>query len=195
MADTQTVSTTETTSTAAADARADSTVTVKPAAATAPANGDHRTRRWDPFETRDELYHEMARMWSQAFGLTGRPLSLPSHRLALAPRTWAPSTDVYEQDGSMIVKAELPGIRKEDIEVSLDRGNLIIRGHRTVEHNVKEEQYHRMERSYGSFYRRIPLPAEVKADQFSASYNHGVLEVRVPLPVTGQTGAQKIPLS
>jgi HSP20 family protein len=148
--------------------------------------------RWDPFETRDELHNDMMRMWGHVFGLTPHPVTLPRHRLILAPRTWAPSTDVYEQDGNLVVKAELPGLKKEDIHVSLDQGSLVIRGEHTDEQEVKEQHFFRKERAYGSFYRRIPLSPEVKADQITANYVHGVLEVHVPLPVQGQTGGHTI---
>lgn len=180
----------------ATGSKTDATVEVKPDTTAAPApSGEKQKRHWDPFETRDELHNDMLRLLGHAFGLTPHPVTLPRHRLALAPRTWAPSTDIYEQDGSLIVKAELPGLKKEDIEVSLDRGSLVIRGERKAEHEVKEERFFRMERTYGSFYRRIPLPSDVKADQIKASYTHGVLEVRIPLPAQGQPGGQTIAVS
>jgi HSP20 family protein len=124
-----------------------------------------------------------------------RPLSRPLRRMALAPTTWSPSVDVYEKDNTLMVKAELPGVKKEDIAITLDQGDLLIRGERKAEHEVKEEQYYRMERSYGSFYRRIPLPSGVKADQIKATFNDGVLEVRIPTPAQEQPQEQKVPLS
>jgi HSP20 family protein len=114
--------------------------------------------------------------------------------MALAPSEWTPSVDVYERDNTLVVKAEVPGLKKEDIEVALDQGDLVIRGERKAESEVKEENYYRIERNYGSFYRRIPLPFEVQADQVSASYNDGVLEVRIPKPAQEQAQPQRIPL-
>ena len=87
---------------------------------------DRRPRRFDPVELVGELPEEMARFWSHAWPFGPRPLVRPLRRLA--PATWMPSTDVFEQDGQLVVKAELPGLKKEDIEVTLDQGDLVIRG-------------------------------------------------------------------
>jgi HSP20 family protein len=106
-----------------------------------------------------------------------------------------PSTDVYEKDGNLVVKAELPGMKKEDIEVTLDQGDLVIRGERKAESEVTEEDYYRLERSYGSFYRRLPLGFHVTAEQIAASYHDGVLEVRIPKPKQEQPQAKKIPVA
>src|SRR5689334_8991552 len=100
---------------------------------------------------------EMARFWPWA----ARPL--PE-----LPGDWMPRMDVYEQDHTLVVKVELPGVKKDDIEVSLDQGDLVIRGERKAEREVKEAEYYRMERSYGSFYRRLPLGFAVKPEQVEA---------------------------
>jgi HSP20 family protein len=157
---------------------------------------ERRMRRWDPFEMFDALQEEMARFWGHAFPLMPRPLSWPLRRMALAPTTWMPSIDVYKKDGNLVVKAELPGVRKEDIEVTLDQGDLVIRGERTAERETREENYYRMERSFGSFYRHIPLPFDAKPDQITASYNDGVLEIRIPRPTQEEQQSQprRIPL-
>jgi HSP20 family protein len=186
---------TEKTSAPAASGKTNTSIEVK-SGTTAPAPSDGRTKRaWDPFEMRDELYNDMLRLWGESFALMPGPISLPRHRLVLAPRTWAPSTDVYEENGSVVVKAELPGLNKEDITVSLSQGNLVIRGTRTAESEVKEHHIFRRERTYGSFYRRIPVPTDVKADQITASYTNGVLEVRIPLPAQDQTPVHNISIS
>ena len=143
----------------------------------------------------DELQEEMMRLWGQAWPLRPRPLSRPLRRMALTPTRWAPTVDVYEKDNTVTVKAELPGVKKEDIDVTLEQGDLVIRGERKAESEVKEDNYYRMERSYGTFYRRIPLPFEVKAEQSTAQYKDGVLEVRVPRPAHEQPQPQKIPLT
>jgi HSP20 family protein len=178
-----------------AEKNTETKVDVKPEAPTAlEKREERRPRRWDPFEMFDELQEEMARFWGQAFPLVPRPWSRPLRRMALAPSEWTPSVDVYERDNTLVVKAEVPGLKKEDIEVALDQGDLVIRGERKAESEVKEENYYRIERNYGSFYRRIPLPFEVQADQVSASYNDGVLEVRIPKPAQEQAQPQRIPL-
>ena len=178
-----------------AEKNTEAKVDVKPEATTAlEKREERRLRRWDPFEMFDDLQEEMARLWGQAFPLMPRPVSRPLRRMAQAPTMWTPSVDVYEKDGNLVVKAELPGMKKEDIEVALDQGDLVIRGERKAESEVKEENYYRVERAYGSFYRRIPLPFEVKPDQITASYNDGVLEVRIPRPAQERPQPQRIPL-
>jgi HSP20 family protein len=146
-------------------------------------------RRWDPFEMFNELQEEMARRWAAGWPIA--PL-VTRRRLFEPAAPWAPSLDVYEKDGNLVVKAELPGIQKEDIDVTLDRGDLVIRGERKAEKEVKEENYYRMERSYGSFQRRLPLPFDVKPEQIQATYTDGVLEIRIPKPPEAQPQPQKI---
>lgn len=158
----------------------------------APQANAQRPRRFDPFEMFDELQQDMARLWSQTFPLMPRPLTRPLRRAALAPSAWLPTTDVFEKDGTVVVKAEMPGLKKEDIEISLEQGDLVISGERHAESAVKEAAYYRMERSYGSFYRRIPLGFEVKPEQIQARYTDGVLEVQVPRPAQEQPTAAKI---
>jgi HSP20 family protein len=173
---------------------AETKVEVKPEVPTAlEKSGERRLRRFDPFEMVEEMQEEMARFWSQAWPFGPRPLFRPLRRLA--PTIWMPSTDVYEKDGNLVVKAELPGMKKEDIEVTLDQGDLVIRGERKAESEVTEEDYYRLERSYGSFYRRLPLGFHVTAEQIAASYHDGVLEVRIPKPKQEQPQAKKIPVA
>ncbi len=96
--------------------------------------------------------------------------------------TWAPRMDVYEKDNTLIVKADLPGLKNEDVQVELDDGGLVIRGASAAESEIKEENYYRMERSLGTFYRRLPLPFAVEPDQIQATMRDGLLEVRIPRP-------------
>jgi HSP20 family protein len=93
---------------------------------------------------------------------------------------WTPSVDVSETGKEIRVKAELPGMDPKDINVSLHDGVLTIRGERKHEHEEKEENFHRMERSYGSFFRSFRLPSEVDADKVEADYKDGVLKIRMP---------------
>ena len=106
------------------------------------------------------------------------------------PRLWAgpmervevtlPAFDVYEQGDDVVVKAEIPGMTKEQIEVSLAGSLLTVTGEKKQEEEVKEKNYYRCERSFGSFSRTVELPAEVKADQAKATFKDGVLEIRIP---------------
>jgi len=108
--------------------------------------------------------------------LFGRDRWLPSRPLSVR----IPSLDVYEEKDSVVVKAELPGLKKEDVEVNLAGENLTIKGEKKEDKEVKEDDYYRRERSYGSFLRTIALPCEVKSDEIKASFKDGVLEVRMP---------------
>jgi HSP20 family protein len=155
-------------------------------------NTEPTTRPWDPFTQFETLQDEMQRIWGQTWPLVPRPLSGALRRLSLAPSAWVPTMDVFEQDGWLVVKAELPGVKKEDIEVKLEYGDLVIRGERREVREVKEEEYYRLERSRGSFYRRIPLPFDVQSEQVTADYTNGLLEVRVPRPAQEQPAPKKI---
>lgn len=91
-----------------------------------------------------------------------------------------PTVDVFEEKDDIVVKAELPGIEKDDIDVNLTDHSLTIKGEKKKEEEVKEENYYRSERSYGSFLRTLELPKEVRADRVKASFKNGILEVRMP---------------
>lgn len=149
---------------------------------------EQRPRRWDPFSMLTELETEMDRVFGRRL-----PFMQPLRRYTGAPGgEWAPSTDVYEKDGNVVIKAELPGVKKEDIDVSVEQGDLVLKGERKSEEEVKEDDYYRMERFAGTFYRRFPLPDGIDEDQISADYNDGVLEVRVPKPASGKSESRKI---
>jgi len=124
---------------------------------------------WRPFRELEE--------WERRYDdLFGRPL----WRLPVKERGWMPAVDVFEKEDKFVVKAELPGMKEENIDVSVVGDTLAIRGEKKTEAEIKEEDYYRCERSYGSFYRSIPLPSTVDADKIEASFEDGVLEVVLP---------------
>ncbi len=92
----------------------------------------------------------------------------------------APSLDMYEEKNDVVVKAELPGMTKDDIEIKLIDSTLTLKGEKKKEEEVKEKDYYRCEREYGSFLRTVELPAEVKTDGAKATFKDGVLEIRLP---------------
>ena len=92
----------------------------------------------------------------------------------------APSLDVFEEKDELVVKADLPGMSKEEIEVTVTGSVVTIKGEKKKEEEVKEKDYYRRERSYGSFVRSVELPCEVKSEQIKANFKDGVLEVRMP---------------
>jgi HSP20 family protein len=96
------------------------------------------------------------------------------------PHLRMPAMDVYEEKDAVVVKAELPGMSKDDIDVNLTGSTLTIKGEKKREEEVKEADYHRSERSYGALVRTIELPAEVKPEAAQASFKDGVLNIRLP---------------
>jgi len=100
--------------------------------------------------------------------------------------TWSPDVEVSERDGRMVVTADLPGIRKEDIDVELQDGALMLRGQRNEERKEQRGDVSYSERSYGSFVRTIALPPDVKPDDIDATFQNGVLQVTLPLPQESQ---------
>jgi len=101
-------------------------------------------------------------------------------RTTNAKDVWAPRSDVQFCNENLVVTAELPGLKKEDVKVEITEDALVIEGERKLEHNEDHEGYHRYERSYGKFYRSIPLPEGAKPDQATAELSEGVLKVTVP---------------
>jgi len=128
---------------------------------------------WRPF-------HEMEDLERHLEDLFGRPFLPAWQPFPLEKRGWAPSIDVFEKEDKYVVKAELPGIKEGDVDISVVGDALTIKGERKVETEVKEEDYHCCERSYGSFFRSIALPSNVNVDKIEASYDDGVLEVSLP---------------
>jgi len=128
---------------------------------------------WQPFGELEELSRRFE-------GIFGRSLLPTWRRLPLEERGWAPSIDVFEKEDKYVVKAELPGIEEKDVDISVVGDTLTIKGERKTESEVKEEDYHCCERSYGSFFRSIALPSEVDTENIAASYEGGILEISLP---------------
>lgn len=105
---------------------------------------------------------------------------------------WSPAIEVKEQDGKLEVLAELPGIKENDVKVEVTDEGLVIQGERKQEHEEKREGYYRSERSYGQFYRLIPLPEGTTVDQARAEFHNGELRVSIPVP---QQKTRQIPIS
>jgi HSP20 family protein len=127
---------------------------------------------WRPFEF-DRIRREMDRLWDSF--LEGRPM-----RRAGDGGEWLPSIDVSETKSDLVIKAELPGMDPKDIDISMNNGFLTIKGEKKHEREEKDENYHLVERSYGSFTRSVRLPREVQSDKITASFKNGVLRVTLP---------------
>jgi HSP20 family protein len=126
---------------------------------------------WKPFKEVTKLRSEMDRLWDDYFG---------SGRRAFKPEIWVPSVDVSETDDKIVVKAEIPGMDSKDIDISLSGDILTIKGEKKSEREETKENYHLVERSYGTFARSLRLPVGVEADKIEAAYKQGVLTVTCP---------------
>lgn len=134
----------------------------------------------------DRLRNEMERLYDRFFDL--RPF-----RRFTDEGEWMPSVDVSETAKEVIVSAEIPGVESKDIDVNLQGNMLTIKGERKREHEEKDENFHRVERSYGSFYRALRLPSEVDGDQIKATYKKGVL--KITMPKTKKAAGKKIEIN
>ena len=128
-----------------------------------------------PFEEMERRFEEF---FKRPFSSVG-PTWLPRLRMPELEEL-APSVDILEEGGDVVIKAELPGIKKEDIDVKLTDNTITISGEKKKEEKVEKKDYYRMERSYGSFTRSFGLPSEVQTDKVKAQFKDGILEIRVP---------------
>lgn len=141
------------------------------------------------FDQIEQEFEEARRRMMQIFR---RPATVPYGRSLLVEPAWAPTADMYESDGALVIKAELPGVKKEDIKVEVRDGYLTITGERKEEKEVKEARYYASERFAGSFTRSFALPEGVDAGTITAEHKDGLLEVRVPLPAQAKAEPTKI---
>jgi len=135
---------------------------------------------WRPFVDLTRWEGDMDRVMEDFFGSRMRPWWPERWGRGEGADVRAPVIDVYEGKDDVVVKAELPGIEKDNIEVNLTDHTLTIKGEKNKEEEVKEENYYRSERSYGSFVRMLELPRDVQGDKVKASFKNGILEVRIP---------------
>jgi len=105
---------------------------------------------------------------------------------------WSPRVNLSENEKELVVSAELPGMYEKNIDVSVSNDVLSIRGEKTEEKEEKEQDYHRVERRFGTFQRDIPLPAEVESDKVDATFKNGVLTIHLPKSPQAQTDVRKI---
>jgi len=141
---------------------------------------------WGPFRELEEV----ERRFRDTFGQSLLPAW---RRLPLEEKEWIPAIDVFEKEDKFVVKAELPGMKEDDIDVSVIGDILTIKGEKKTEAEVKEDEYYRCERSYGSFFRSVALPSHVDAKKIEASYEEGVLEIT--LPKVPEVQPKKVPVT
>jgi HSP20 family protein len=126
-----------------------------------------------PWRSFDELHREMDRLFEDFLGRSAR-------RKALEERVWAPAVDILDKKDKIVVRAEIPGVDKKDVKVTVEGDTLIIRGERKAEEKVKGEDYYACELSYGAFSRSIYLPVKVNQEKVIANFKNGILEVTIP---------------
>jgi HSP20 family protein len=131
--------------------------------------------RFDPFRDLAVLQDRMNRLFTDTYGDRRREDDLMSRG------TWMPAVDIYELDGTLVLKADLPDMRREDIDLNVENNTLTIRGERKLDNDIQQESFHRIERAYGSFLRQFSLPAAVDTAKIAAEYKQGVLTVKLPV--------------
>ena len=131
--------------------------------------------RWDPFRELDDLQNRLSTIFGRA------PVKKEGDkREALTVAEWAPLVDIVEDDKNYVIKAELPGIKKEEIKVGVQDDVLTISGERKYEKEEKDKKFHRIERAYGSFVRSFTIPEDSDGEKVSAEFKDGILIVHLP---------------
>jgi len=129
--------------------------------------------RWDPFRDIITLREKMNRLFEDAVTSRGEEKDMISS-------TWAPSVDIYETENALVLTAEVPGVDEDNIEIKIEDNTLSLSGERKFEKETKEENYHRIERSYGSFYRSFTIPRHVDQEKVKAEHDKGVSRITMP---------------
>jgi HSP20 family protein len=129
--------------------------------------------RWEPMRELTSLQSEMNRLFNTVFDAPAAGGGL---------RRWVPAMDLVETQEAFVLRADLPGLSEENVNIEIEDNVLTVSGERNAEHESREEGFHRMERAFGSFSRSLTLPKGVDADAVKASFDRGVLEVTVPKP-------------
>jgi HSP20 family protein len=140
--------------------------------------------RWSPFAELDDLPRQMEEIFAE---IAGEPRMASDDE-----RTWAPAVDVHRDDGKLIVRADLPGFKPEEIKVEFEGDTLTVSGEHEESSEEKERDFLRRERHYGAFRRSLVLPAEVDRDAIEAVSHDGVLEVSVPMPPEKDPAARRV---
>ena len=130
--------------------------------------------RWDPFREMSALQERMNRLFSDVRA------QAPVRGEEIVQGAWVPAVDIFETNEAIVLKAELPGITAQDISVEVKDNTLTLKGEKKFEKEVKEENYHRVERSYGSFQRAFTLPGTIHQEKVKAKFKDGILEITLP---------------
>jgi HSP20 family protein len=129
--------------------------------------------RWDPFRDLVTIRDKMNRLFEDAVTQRGEEKELVAS-------SWAPAVDIYEDESQLVLTAEIPGLSEKDVEIKIEDNVLSIQGERKLQKETREENYHRIERAYGSFYRSFTLPNYVDEDKIRAENENGVVKITMP---------------
>lgn len=143
-----------------------------------------RQETWDPFREMEALSNRINRLFGRSSG--------NGEQEQLAITDWSPSCDVVETDKEFKINAELPGVKKEDVRVTLEEGVLTIQGERREEKEEKGQRFHRRELSFGSFVRRFTMPPEADANKVDAAFKDGLLHVTIAKTAPKPSSAKQI---
>jgi HSP20 family protein len=133
--------------------------------------------RWEPVRELNTIQNEMNRLFNTFFDAPA-----PAAGQTGTLRRWIPAMDLVETENDFVLRADIPGLSEEDVNIELEDNVLTISGERKAEHEENKEGYYRVERAWGSFSRSLTLPEGVNAEAVKASFDRGVLEVRIPKP-------------
>ena len=131
-------------------------------------------KKWDPFRDMMSIQERMNQLFDDTF--------VPRRQGAeeFSKGSWSPPVDIYETSSNVVLKAEIPGMRQEDIEIKIEDDALVLKGVRKLEKVTENETYHRIERSYGTFVRTFTLPNSVDQDKVTATYDSGIFKIVMP---------------
>jgi len=141
--------------------------------------------KWDPWATLPTLQDRINRIFEESF-----PARASAKEGEVSLCDWRPIVDTYEEDDTIVINAELPGVNKDDVSIDIKDNVLSIKGVRNYEQKIKEENYYRQERCYGKFHRAFTLPDAVDPNRIEASYKDGVLKIKIPK--AEETASKKI---
>ena len=154
------------------------------------------SRSANPFSMLDRFAEEMDRVFEN-FGFGGLRSRQPGGGFGLWPGgdMWTPELEIFQRNSELVIHADLPGLTKDDVKVDVSDNQVTIEGERQRHHDEEREGFYRSERSYGRFYRTIPLPEGVIADQAKATFKDGVLEVTIPVPPESARRGRRLEIS
>jgi len=145
--------------------------------------------KWDPIREMEEVSNRLNRIFRRT------PAANEAGRELLTVADWSPTADITESDNAYLIKAEIPGVKKEDVKVTIQEGMLTMQGERKLEKEEKGKKFHRIERSYGSFLRSFQLPDDADENSVKAEFKDGLLNVTVAKTTKAKSQAVNVAVS